>query len=99
MSLCVQVKATGSAADVNVFRALQGTMQTFKANHGLLVSSSGFTKPLRQEARQSFFQVRLWDASDLVQAIYRVYDRLSEEIQAELPLKRIWALVMEGDQG
>jgi restriction system protein len=98
-SLCVQVKATGSAADVNVFRALQGTMQTFKADRGLLVSWSGFTKPLRQEARQSFFQVRLWDASDLVQAIYRVYDKLPEEIQAELPLKRIWALVLEDGQG
>lgn len=93
--LCVQVKATDSSADVNIFRALQGTMQTFKADKGLLVSWNGFTRQVKQEARQSHFQVRLWAASDLVQAIYRVYDKLGEEIQAELPLKRIWALVTD----
>ena len=70
-------------------------MQTFKADKGLLVSWNGFTRQVKQEARQSHFQVRLWAASDLVQAIYRVYDKLGEEIQAELPLKRIWALVTD----
>jgi restriction system protein len=95
--LCVQVKATDSSTDVNVFRALQGTMQTFKAQKGLLVSWSGFTKSVHQEARQSYFHVRLWGASELVQAIYSVYDKLAEEIQAELPLKRVWALVADHD--
>ena len=74
--LCVQVKATDSSSDVNIFRALQGTMQTFKADKGLLVSWNGFTRQVKQEARQNHFQVRLWAASDLVQAIYRVYDKL-----------------------
>jgi len=97
-SLCVQVKATSSPADVTIFRALQGTMQTFKAERGLLVSWSGFTKALRQEARQSFFQIRLWDASDLIQAVCRIYEKLPEEIQAELPLKRIWTLVIEEEE-
>ena len=36
--LCVQVKATASAVDVTVLRGLVGTMQTFKADQGLLVS-------------------------------------------------------------
>ena len=97
-SLCVQVKATKAPADVTVFRALQGTMQTFKASTGLLVCWGGFTRPLELEARQSYFQVRLWDASEFVEALYRVFDRLPEEIQAELPLKRVWALVLEDDQ-
>ena len=55
----------------------------------------GFKKTVIQEARQSFFTVRLWESSNLVEAIYRVYDRLDEEIQAELPLKRVWMLVPE----
>lgn len=93
--LCVQVKSSRSPSDVRVFRELKGTMDSFKADRGLLVSWGGFTKALLQEARQSFFQVRLWDAADLVKAIYRTYDKLPAEIQAELPLKRVWVLVVE----
>ena len=48
-----------------------------------------------QEARQSFFQIRLWDSGDLLRAIFKNYDKLSDQLQAELPLKRIWALVLE----
>ena len=36
--LCVQVKASASAVDVTVLRSLIGTMQSFKADQGLLVS-------------------------------------------------------------
>lgn len=93
--LCVQVKSGEKAEDVTALRALQGTMQTFGADQGLLVALGGFTRATTNEARQSFFTVRLWDASDLVDALYQSYDRLPEEVRAELPLKRIWALVME----
>ena len=34
--ICVQVKATTSTIDVTVLRGLQGTMQTFRADQGLL---------------------------------------------------------------
>lgn len=94
-ALCVQVKATAAPADVTIFRALQGTMTTFGASQGLLVCWGGFTQAVKNEARQHTFTIRLWDQSDLVQAIYRVYERLPEEIQAELPLKRVWVLVRE----
>ena len=93
--ICVQVKATADPADVNVLRALQGTMQSFNAEYGLLVSWGGFTRALEREARQGFFTVRLWRADDLVSAIYRNYDRLSEQIQTEIPLERVWTLVRE----
>jgi len=93
--LCVQVKSQQSPADVTVFRTLQGTMQTFQADQGLLVCWGGFNKVVLQEARQRFFSVRLWDSKDLMEAVYRDYDRFPEELQAELPLKRIWALVLE----
>jgi restriction system protein len=70
-------------------------MQTFKAEQGLLVSWGGFTKTVENESRLSFFSVRLWDASDLVEEVLRNYDKLPEELQTELPLKRVWALVIE----
>ena len=70
-------------------------MLTFKADQGLLVCSGGFKKSVLTEARQSHFVVRLWDSRDLVQALYRNYESLPAEIQAELPLKRVWMLVPE----
>ena len=91
--LCVQVKATANAADVTVLRALIGTMQTLKADRGLLVSWGGFTSAAEREARQSFFTVRLWRADDFVNAIFRNYERLSEQIANEIPLERVWMLV------
>lgn len=97
-TLCVQVKATEAPSDVNIYRALHGTMMAFNAHQGLLVCWGGYTQPVRTEARQQMFKIRLWDQSDLVQAIYRTYEKLDAEIQAELPLKHIWALVNDEDQ-
>jgi len=93
--LCVQVKSSQSPAEVTILRALQGTMQNYKADQGLLVCWGGFKKIVEKEARLSFFSVRLWDANDLIEAILKNYDRLPEELQNELPLKRTWALVIE----
>ena len=91
--LCVQVKATESPVDVTVLRSLMGTMQSFKADQGLLMSWGGFTHALKREARQAFFTVRLWQADDIVDAICKNYDRLPEQIQNEIPLERVWTIV------
>lgn len=93
--LCVQVKSQSSPVDVTVYRGLQGSMQSFKAEQGLLVCWGGFNKSVRAESKQGYFAVRLWESRDLVEAIYRNYERLPAEIQAELPLKRVWMLVAE----
>jgi restriction system protein len=93
--LCVQVKSQSTPADVMVYRTLQGAMQSFKAEQGLLVCWGGFNRVVLTEARQGHFSVRLWDSKDLVEAIFRNYERLPAEIQAELPLKRVWMLVRE----
>lgn len=93
--LCVQVKSQNNPADVTVYRTLQGTMQTFGAQQGLLVCWGGYNRAVDKESRQAHFTVRLWDSRDLVEAIYRHYERLPAEIQAELPLKRVWLLVTE----
>ncbi len=95
--LCVQVKATAAVADVKVVRELQGAMQSFGANHGLFVCWGGFTRDARTWARDNHFNVRLWDADDVVEALQDVYDKLAEEIRAEIPLKQVWTLVRDDD--
>jgi len=97
--LCVQVKSSDNPADVNVVRELQGVMQKYGADRGLLMSWGGFTKNATVEARPLFFRMRLWDAGDLVNALLQDYERLPADMQAELPLKRIWALVPEEQEG
>lgn len=91
--ICVQVKATEKATEEAVFSQLIGTMQRFEAHQGLLVSWGGFTKAAERAARRQYFRVRLWRAKDLLEALYRTYEKLPEEIQAEIPMKRVWALV------
>ena len=93
--LCVQVKSQNSPVAVTAYRTLQGTMQTFRAQQALLVCWGGFNKAVLTEARTGHFNVRLWDSGDLVKAIYRTYERLPEEVRAELPLKLRWMLVVE----
>lgn len=93
--ICVQVKSSQSSCGVNVLRELQGSMTTFKANQGLLVSWGGFTSDTQREARQHHFSVRLWDAASLLEALVENYEHLPAGIRSELPLKKIWALVLE----
>lgn len=95
--LAVQVKSSDSPADVSVLRELQGVMPGFGATHGLIVSWGGFKESVVKAARQLYFQVRLWDAGDLVVALQDAYERLPAELQTELPLKRVWTLVTEGE--
>ncbi|MGB9615436.1 MAG: restriction endonuclease, partial [Fervidobacterium sp.] len=95
--ICVQVKSSSSAIDVSVLRELQGVMQKVRANQGLLVSWGGFTQKALQEARDSFFTIRLRDQGTLLEEIFKCYDKFDDELKAELPLKRIWALVKEGE--
>jgi len=93
--LIVQVKSEKSPIDVKVLRSLQGTMKNFGADQGLLVSWSGFTKNLLAESRRIFFEIRLWNADDLISSLLDNYDKLPEDLQAELPLERIWILLTE----
>lgn len=67
--LCVQVKSSDQPVDVKVLRELQGTMTNFSAQHGLLVAWGGFKQSVVAEARQRFFNIRLWDSGDLVTSL------------------------------
>lgn len=93
--LCVQVKSGGAAEGQKTFNELRGVMSKFNSDQGLLVSWGGFTKPLTTDARNDFFKVRLWDQGDVVDAVLQNYDKLGDEIKAELSLKKIWILVSD----
>ncbi len=74
---------------------MTGVMNDCGADQGLLVSLGGFKRTVRAEARRQFFKIRLWDAGDVVDAVLQHYDQFPEDIRADLPLKRVWALVQE----
>lgn len=93
--MVVQVKSSSGPVDVKVLRELQGVMKSFGADHGLIVAWGGYKRSVYKEARRLFFEIRLWDADDLVKAIQANYEKLPDSLQAELPLKRIWTLVLE----
>jgi restriction system protein len=91
--LVVQVKSGDVVADQPTLQGLLGCVQDTRAEHGLLVSWSGFTPPVRQRVNELYFRVRLWGREEILDALFSVYDQLPEELRAELPLHRIWALV------
>lgn len=95
--ICIQVKSSASPVDVKVLRELQGVMSKVRAEQGLLVSWGGFNTKAIQEARDAFFSIRLWDSGNLIEAIFKHYEHFDDELKAELPLKRIWGLVPEGE--
>lgn len=85
--LCVQVKSGRSLVDLPDYNRLQGNVRSFGADHGLLVSISGFTRAVHNENERSFFEIRLWDADALVQRLLKVYDNLPLEIRRDIPLE------------
>jgi restriction system protein len=87
----VQVK-TGQAG-IEEFRSLRGLVTSLAADQGLLVAWRGFKGTVRVEAKQDYFRMRLWDAEDLLTALFSVYDRLPASVRSELPLQHVWALV------
>lgn len=91
--LAVQVKSGDSPVDVKVFNELKGVMDSFGADSGLLVSWGGFKSSVDRYAAQHYFKIRLWGPDDLVQMVQENYDKLSKDIQTELPLKRVWVLL------
>lgn len=95
--LVVQVKSGGIVVDQPTLQGLIGSIHDVHADHGLLVSWSGFSPPVRKRVNELYFRVRLWDRKDIVDALFAAYDNLPEAIRAELPLRRIWSLVPDSD--
>lgn len=85
--LCVQVKSGRSPVGLPEYNQLRGNIDTFGADHGLLVSLADFTRPVRVENERSFFQIRLWGPDDLVDRLLDTYDALPDDIQKDIPLR------------
>jgi restriction system protein len=94
-TMAVQVKSGSVVVDAPTLRELKGVMGNFGAKRGLLVSWGGFTKTARQEARRLFFEIRLWDSDAVIDKLEEVYDQLPADVQAEIPIQRIWTLLPE----
>lgn len=96
--LVMQVKSGKGPVDVSVMRELTGVMTAFGADSGLIVAWGGYRGVVEKENARQFFKIRLWDADMLVKMVQENYERLPEDIQAELPLKHIWILVPEEEE-
>ena len=96
--ICVQVKSGDSPVDLPTLNQLIGAMQNVHADQGLLVSWGGFKSSVLKESPTQFFRVRLWDQDDLIRELLANYDKLDDEIKAELPLKRIWTVTAQNDE-
>ena len=95
--LCVQVKSGDTPIDRPTLDQLIGTMRNFRADHGLLVSWGGFKSSVIKEEAHQFFQVRLWDSDAVIEELLNVYDKLDDDLKAEIPMKRVWALTTSED--
>ncbi|PIE22904.1 MAG: restriction endonuclease [Planctomycetota bacterium] len=93
--ICVQVKSQASPLERPVLDQLVGTMQHVGADQGLLVCWGGFKSSVKKELPRLFFKVRLWDQSELIEQFLSAYDRLDDDLRAELPLKRMWAVTSQ----
>jgi len=96
--LCVQVKSQDEPGDAPTLTQLQGTMTAFKATEGLLVAWGGFKSSVYKVEAQNFFSIRLWTQKELIEALFTHYDKLDEDIRAELPLKRIWTVTVPEEE-
>ena len=95
--IVVQVKSGDTPADRATVDQLIGTMQNVNADQGLFVSWGGFKSSVDKEVARQFFRVRLWDQQALIDQVLANYDKLDEDLRAELPLKRIWTLAVAED--
>uniref|UniRef100_A0A7C4QLG1 Restriction endonuclease n=1 Tax=Schlesneria paludicola TaxID=360056 RepID=A0A7C4QLG1_9PLAN len=96
--LCVEVKSENAPIDRPTVDKLLGAVTKFGAQEGLFVSWSGFKSNVQRELATSFFRVRLWTQKELLEALFAQYERLDDDLKAELPLKRIWTVaVQEGE--
>lgn len=91
--LVAQVKSQDTPLERSVVTELQGAMRNFRAEHGMVVSWGGYKRSVEQERSRLHFEMRLWNADDLIKAIQRHYENLPDDIQADLPMKRVWVLV------
>lgn len=96
--LCVEVKSEDSPIDRPTVDKLLGAVTKFGADEGLFVAWGGFKGTVQKELAASFFRVRLWTQKELLEAFFEYYEKLDEDIKAELPIKRIWIVTSQEEE-
>lgn len=87
--IAVQVKMRADQVGTQELDGLEGAIVKFGADHGLMVSWGGFSTKAREQARTRGFKVRCWDQWDLIRGITENWDRLPDDVRADLPFQRI----------
>ena len=88
--LVVQVKSDASPIGDPVVQTLQGAMTRFNAEQALLVAWGGVNKYAEKFLETTKFTIRVWDSTAVMNALFRTYTRLPEDLRAEIPLKQVW---------
>jgi restriction system protein len=88
--LIAQVKTPQIGSEV--VAQLNGLVHTHGADYGLLATWAGLSKPARDAVKHQRFRVKVWDSTDIVEAVLRNYEKLPEDITERLPLRRVWML-------
>lgn len=90
--ILVQVKTQDTPVGAEVVDRLVGTMHAYNADKAILVSWSGIKNNVESLKKSKFFEVRFWNRDNIIDKLLENYDKLSDELRAELPLKQIWTL-------
>jgi len=93
--LLVQVKSGTTSIDAPTVRQLHGVISTHGADQGLLVAWGGLNRVAAKELATQRFNLRVWDANDLIESIFKNYAALPPAIKSRLPLRQIWILEEE----
>ena len=86
-----QIK-TGQAG-IDQYRSIFGLKESMQADQGLLVAWGGFKGHARREAQAQPFSMLLWDADDLLDALFEAYGSIRDDVRSRLPLQRMWVMV------
>lgn len=95
--ICVQVKSQDSPVGRPEVEQLAGAMENTKADAALFVAWGGFKSTVYKALATRFFRIRLWSQKDLLEQLFATYDKLDEDLKAELPLKHIWTVAAQED--
>ncbi|QFY44538.1 restriction endonuclease [Candidatus Methylospira mobilis] len=88
--LCIEVKSETTQIGREAVDKLLGAMTKFNADQGLFVAWGGFKGNVHKELASQFFRLRLWTQKELLEQLFEQYEKLDDELKAELPLKRVW---------
>lgn len=96
-TVIVEVKSEAGTIGSTVVRGLQGAMTSHRADQGLLVAWGGLNKQAKAEIRTDRLSIRVWDSEDVLDHLFRVYERLSSETRSQIPMTLAWVLDEQSD--